>query len=232
MSAGRRLQYASSRITRGAMIIAFLEVGVSLVWMLANQESRALLSDWLVATPQTLWHQGKVWTLVTSALLEQGFLSLLLQLFVLLTLVPTLERFWGTPRLIRFAVATSVAGILVGTLCGLGTGRDAAIVGLDPLIYSAIVAFGIIYRSQPVSFFGVLPLTGRQLMYGILGFAFVFVVLQGLWEIGASYVGAIGTAVLLLSKRWNPTILWKRWRLKRLRRHLKVVRDEPEKWLN
>jgi membrane associated rhomboid family serine protease len=232
MSAGRRLQQATQRITRGAMIIVFLEIGLSLVWMLANLDSRQLLTHWLIATPQSVWRDGKIWTLVTSALLEQRFISLLLHVFVLWSFVPTLERFWGTPRLLRFAAATTIIGAIAGTLCGLATGRDFPISGLDSFIYAAIVAFGIIYRTQPVHFFGVLPLTGRQLMYGILGFAFFFVTLQGLWELGASFAGAIGTAVLLLSKRWNPGILWKRWRLKRLRRHLKVVRDEPGKWLN
>ena len=231
MPPGRSLS-SSLRITRGAMLIAFLEIGVSLVWMMSNPESRRLLSDWLVATPQTVWREGKVWTLVTTALIEQRFLSLMLQMFVLWSFVPTLERFWGTPRFLRFALATSVAGATAGTLCGLLLGQDGAILGLDPFVYSAIVAFGIIYRSQPVQFFAVLPLTGRQLMIGILGFASLFVLLQGLWALGAAFAGAILTAVLLLSKRWSPSILWKRWRLQRMRRHLKVVRDEPEKWLN
>ncbi len=222
----------SLRITRGAMIIAFLELGISLLWLLGNLESRGLIERWLVATSVSVWSEGRVWTLLTSALLENSLLSLILQMLVLWSLVPTLERFWGTPRLLRFAVATSVAGTLAGTLCGLLTDRVYPIAGLDPFIYGSIVAFGIIYKTQPVQFFGVLPLTGRQLMYGFLGFAALFVVLQGLWEQGAAFAGSMGVAALLLSKQVNPTILWKRWRLKRMRRHLKVVRDEPEKWLN
>ncbi len=231
MPAGQRLS-SSLRMTRGAMLIAFLEVGVSLVWMLSNDESRSMFAEWLVATPTTVWREGKVWTLLTSALIEQRFLSLLLQMLVLWAFVPTLERFWGTPRFLRFAVATTIAGSVAGTLCGLVLGQEAPILGLDPFVYSAIVAFGIIYKSQQVQFFAVLPMTGRQLMIGILGFATLFVLLQGLWALGAAFAGAILTAVVLLSKRMSPSILWKRWRLQRMRRHLKVVRDEPEKWLN
>lgn len=231
MAAGRRLS-SSLRITRGAMLIAFLEIGVSLVWMLSNPESRRMLSDWLIATPSGVWREGKVWTLLTSALIEQRFLSLLLQMFVLWAFVPTLEHFWGTPRFLRFAVATTLVGAAAGTACGLVLGEEVPILGLDPFVYSSITAFGVIYRTQPVQFFGVLPLTGRQLMIGILGFAALFVVLQGLWPLGAAFAGAILTTLVLLSKRWSPSILWKRWKLQRMRRHLKVVRDEPEKWLN
>lgn len=227
-----RLQQATQRITRGAMIIAFVSLGISLVWLLANQESKLLIADWLMATPSAVWREGKLWTLVTSPLLETRLISIILQLMVLWGLVPTLERFWGTPRLLRFAVATALAGTLAGTLCGFLTGREYPIAGLDTFIYASIVAFGTIYKTQPVQFFGVLPMTGRQLMIGFLAFASLFVLLQGLWEQAAAYAGAIGVAALLLSKRANPGLLWKKWRLARMRRHLKVVRDEPEKWLN
>ena len=50
------------------------------------------------------------------------------------------------------------------------SGLISVIFGLSPFMYASIVAFGIVYARQPVQFFGVLPLTGRQLMYGFIGF--------------------------------------------------------------
>lgn len=214
------------------MIVAFLEVGLSMVWLLCDAASRVRVATWLVASPSSVWGEHKLWTLATSPLLETSFLSLLLQGLVLLTLMPTLERFWGTPRFLRFAVATSLAATVAGTLFGVLIDQDFPISGLDPLVYASIVAFGTIYKTKPVQFFAVLPMTGRQLMYGFLGFGALFVVLQGLWVQGVAFAAAIAMAALLLSHRFSPSILWKRWRLKRLRSHLKVVRDEPGKWLN
>ncbi len=46
--------------------------------------------------------------------------------------------------------------------------------GLDPFITASMVAFGVVYAKQPVQFFGVLPLTGRQLMYGFIGFLVLY----------------------------------------------------------
>ena len=157
--------------------------------------------------------------------------------------VPTLERFWGTARFYRFVAITSLAGTVVGTLTGLALGAShTAIAGLNPFIYGSIVAFGIIYAKQPVQFFGVLPLTGRQLMIGFIGFQILFVTLQGLWSQGAAVAAGMVAAALMTSKRFSPGLAWRRWRIQQARAKLTVMqggqtgkpagkRDE-QKWLN
>jgi membrane associated rhomboid family serine protease len=230
------------RITRGALIVAGLELGLSLIWLLVDDDTRRLLDQWLVATPGNVFVRGRVWTLATSVLLEQHFIALLLHMMVLWMFVPTLERFWGTARFYRFVAITSLVGTAAGCAFGLAIGHMGdGVSGLDPFIYASIVAFGIVYARQPVQFFGVLPLTGRQLMYGILGFLALFVVLQGLWVNGVAFAGAMLAAAILTSKRWSPGLAWKRWRIARARARLTVmsggksrvppVRDE-HKWLN
>ena len=155
--------------------------------------------------------------------------------------VPTLERFWGTARFYRFVAITSLVGSAAGCVFGLAAGDPHAVTGLDPFIYASIVAFGIVYARQPVQFFGVLPLTGRQLMYGILGFLALYVLLTQLWMRGVAYGAAMLAATILTSKRWSPGLAWKRWRIARARAKLTVMsggkahapptRDE-HKWLN
>jgi membrane associated rhomboid family serine protease len=231
------------RITRGALILLCAQLGVSLVWLMLEDPTKVAVFDWVGATPTHVWREGKVWTLVTGPLLEVHFLSLFLSTMMLWLFLPQLERFWGTKRFLRFAVMTTIVGALAGTAVGLATGREWPITGLDGVIYAGIVAYGIIYARQPVQFFGVLPMTGRQLMYGILGFLALFIVLQGAWEDGASYAAAIGFTVLLIDKRWSPELWWQRWRRRRARRHLEVMqggksgkpradRDEPPRWIN
>jgi membrane associated rhomboid family serine protease len=231
-------RFAGLRITRGALIIAGLEVGLSLVWLMSNLDARKGIEEWLAATPSNVFEHGRVWTLVTSAFLEKSFLGLLLHVLVLWMFVPTLERFWGTPRFYRFVAITSIAGTLGGTLLGLATGRDEAISGLSPFIYSSVVAFGILYARQPVQFFGVLPLTGRQLMLGFIGFLVLFVTLQQFWERGGAFAAAMLAAALMTSKRWSPGLAWKRWRLARARAKLTVMdggkakKKREERYLN
>jgi membrane associated rhomboid family serine protease len=219
-----RRQIASQlRITPGAMVVAGLNLAVSLVWLLCDEGTRAQIAEYVVASPSTVFEHGRVWTIVTTALLEPRMISLIINLFVLWAFVPTLERFWGTPRFYRFVVITSIAGVIAGLLAGLALGRDVPIVGLSPFTLAAIVAFGVIYARQPVQFFGVLPLTGRQLMFGFLAVQGLATVLGGQWEMGAAFAGASIAAAVITSKRWSPSLAWKRWRIARARRRLSVI---------
>jgi membrane associated rhomboid family serine protease len=235
------LGLAGARITRGALVVLGIEVGLSLVWLLADLGTRAQLSQWLEATPANVFLRGRVWTLATGPFLEHDFIALVLHAFMLWMFVPTLERFWGTPRFYRFVAITSLVGTVAG--CALGLligGENVPVDGLNPFIYASIVAFGIVYARQPVQFFGVLPLTGRQLMYGFLAFLALYVVATGAWENGAAFGAAMLAAAAITSKRLSPALAWKRWRIARARARLKVMsggkgrvpaRDE-KKWLN
>jgi len=159
VSAQQRSRLAGLRITRGALIVAGLELGLSLVWLLADQATRMQMSRWLEATPDNVFEHGRVWTLATGVFLERNFLALVLHLSVLWMFVPTLERFWGTARFYRFVAITSLVATAAGCAFGLVTGdMYAAVSGLDPFIYATIVAFGVVYARQPVQFFGVLPM--------------------------------------------------------------------------
>jgi len=221
------------------MVVAGLEVGFSLLWLLSSPEGRASINQWFSASPSNVFEHGRVWTLVTSPFLETSFIGLLLHVMVLWMFVPTLERFWGTPRFYRFFAITSLVGTLAGTTLGYLIDANQPIQGLSPFIYASIVAFGITYARQPVQFFGVLPLTGRQLMYGFLGFLVLFVVLQQFWQLGAAFAAAMIAAALMTSKRFSPGLAWRRWKIARARAKLSVIdggkparpRDD-KKWLN
>jgi len=240
----RRFSFASQlRITRGALIVAGLELGLSLIWLLSDVGTRGTIAEYIAATPTSVFEHGRVWTLATSPFLEPDFVGLLLHVLVLWMFVPTLERFWGTVRFYRFVAVTSLVGTIVGVGVGYLTGAmHVAILGLNPFIDASIVAFGIVYARQPVQFFGVLPLTGRQLMYGYLGFLVLFVVLQQKWQEGAAFAAAMIAAAIMTSKRWSPGLAWRRWRIARARARLTVMqggqgsrakaKPEEKKWLN
>jgi membrane associated rhomboid family serine protease len=233
-------RFAGLRITRGALIVAGLEIGMSLIWLMSDLGTRANIEEYVAATPSNVFERGHVWTLLTSPLLEKSFLGLLLHVMMLWMFVPTLERFWGTPRFYRFVAITSVAGTAAGTALGYAIGVDLPILGLSPFILASVVAFGIVYARQPVQFFGVLPLTGRQMMFGFLALFGLFVVLQQFWQQGAAFAAACIAAAVLTSKRWSPGLAWRRWRIARARAKLSVIeggkaaepRKKSEKWLN
>jgi membrane associated rhomboid family serine protease len=231
---GTRFDPSQWRITRGALILLAVELVVTIGFLVMSVPNRAQIAPWVSASPTTVWQLGHVWTLVTSPLLELDFIQLVMSALVLWLFVPTLERFWGTRRFYRFVAVTSIVGTVAGTTMGLALGRDVPISGLSPFIYASIVAFGILYAKQPVAFSFYIRMTGRQLMWGFLGFVTLFVLVQQKWEEGAAYAAAIVAAAMMTSKRWSPGLAWRRWRIARARARLTVLeggkpRSKPDK---
>lgn len=231
------------------MYLIFLEVGLSLFVLASPDETRMEILKWTMASSSQVWEEGRVWTLVTSPLLQVNFISLIFHGLILWLFVPVLERWWGMKRFFKFVFWTSLIGTFVGTLVGLGLDPKAVdgtdpveialampgvIMGLDCFIYASIIAYGILYADQNVQFFGVLPLTGRQLMIGIIAVVGLMIVFGQMWAQGAAYAAAMILAWLMVSGRWTPKLWYLKWKQKRLRRHLRVVRDDddPKKWLN
>src|SRR4051794_10554784 len=100
------------------MILLGIQIGLSLVWLLADLETRGRIDQYIVASPSQVLDRYRVWTLATSPFLEVDFLALLLNVFMIWMVAPTLERFWGTSRFVRFVAVTSLAGTVGGVLMG------------------------------------------------------------------------------------------------------------------
>lgn len=231
-----------AQITRGALYLLFVATGLSLVYLVSSDEVRAQLGYWLGASGYTVWGELRLWQVVTSPLLETSFVSLLFQAFALWMFLPALERWWGMKRFLLFALYTSVAGVVAGTLLGWVLGGVSSlhfVTGLDPFVFAGIVAYGILFSNQQVQFFGVLPMTGRQLTYGIIGFVALFILVGQAWVDGAALAAAMLLAWAMVSDRFAPR-LWllkaKQRRLRRRRGHLHVVDDrrggDKKRWMN
>jgi membrane associated rhomboid family serine protease len=161
-----RIDQREFRITPVALVLLFLLVGVSLVFGLSGDAAQARMASWLVPTSESVWREGKVWTLLTGPFLQPRVLSLFIEALMLWMLMPRLERWWGPRRFLLFVGLTALAGTTAGTLAGLALDEPAPIVGLNPAILAGTIAFGVLYARAPVQFFGVLPLTGAAVHVG------------------------------------------------------------------
>lgn len=230
---GSGLSLGQRKITKGAFYLLIAELSVSIIYLLMEDTVRVEMIRWLTANSVQVWHDFKLWTLATSPLMTPQLISLLFHGIMLWLFIPVLERWWGTKKFLLFALYTSVAGTLAGTLLGLAISSPAPVAGLDAFIYASIVAYGILYGDRQVQFFGVLPMTGRQLMYGVMVVAALFVLLGTRWVQGASYAAAMALAWLMVNGKFTPKLWYLRWKHKRLRSKLRIVRDDDEKkWLN
>lgn len=209
------------------MILLFALVGVSLVFAMQEPDGKDRMARLLVPSSDSVWREGRIWTLVTGPFIELRIFGLVFQGLMIWMMLPALERWWGPRRFALFVGLTALAGTVAGTLMGVVTGRNVPIVGLDPTLFASAIAFGILYARQPIQFFGVLPMTGRQFMYGMLALVAVFILIGQQWEEGAAMGAAMLVAAGITSGRVDPIAIWRRWRYDRARSHLSVVPPPP-----
>ena len=237
MAEGQGRAFGRGPITKGCLYLLVGTLALSAFFLISRDEMRLEILRFAAASGQSLWVDFKIWQVVTSPLLEVEFIALLFQGFMLWMFIPSLERWWGTRRFLKFAAYTSITAVLVGTLVVLlipSIPDTSAITGLDPLIYASIVAYGTLFANQQVQFFGVVPMTGRQLTIGICGFMLIFVVIGQDWGQGAGNVVAMLIAWTLTNGNWTPKLWLLKRKQKRIRAKLRVVRDEddPKSYLN
>jgi membrane associated rhomboid family serine protease len=242
-SPGQRLDLRG-RLTRGAAWLVGIVAAVFLVYLFGNARVKTALVDALVLSPYALFHDGHVWTLVTSAVFypSQDVVAFLLDGLMLFLFVPVLERWWGTKRFVVFVLATSVLGNLAAAAVGAALGAPLTpIYGLTPFIYGSIVAFGVLFAEQPVQLFGVMPVKGRSLALGAAALMALMVLLERQWVRGAGAFTAMAVAYVMTSGAWTPNLWWLRWKRWRVRRKLGVVdggqlstrkKPDKQKWVN
>ncbi len=226
--------FARRPITKGALYLLIVSSAASLLFLLAGREAQVALAQWLVATTDGIWREGKIWQLFTGPLIEPQFIGLVFQALMLWIFLPALESWWGTKRFLQFAVITSVAAVLVGTLAGLLLGENTAVTGLSAFIFAGIVAYGVLFADHKVYFFGVVPMTGKQLTIGIVGFMAVFIVIGRQWALGAGNAAAMLIAWGMVSGKLAPRLWYLKAKQRWIRRKLKVVRgrDDDDRWMN
>ncbi len=203
---------------------------------------------WAVLAPQRIL-QGEVWRLVTWPFIEEQPLNLIFGGFMLYQFGSQLAYDWGERTfLLRYLVLVIGAGLITVAVASIPRFSGLGHVGMWPTVDALLLMWALRYPDQQMSFWGVLPMTGRTMailvvagtvLYGLAAggidglFAFTphFASLFLAWVLSRTQLG-------LPIRRWK--LAWRDFRLERQMRrrskHLKVVRkngqDEPPRWLN
>lgn len=215
----------------GGLILGL--VGVSLAAHLTRTVALGVLA------PQAVL-EGEVWRLVTWTLLESSPISLLFAALTLYWFGRDLAWAWGSRRLLLtwagFGAASGLAVVLLSLLLPM---PGAA--GPWAVISSLMVAWGLLYPERQMSIWGVLPLSGAQLVWVTIGGTLFFGAFYGMRSM-APHLAAEGL-MLLWFRGLSPRGAWQSFRMwlgqRRMRRraqHLRVVKKngkgDPPQWLN
>ncbi|MEM7588749.1 MAG: rhomboid family intramembrane serine protease [Myxococcota bacterium] len=157
--------------------------------------------------PQTVLQQGHVWRVLTYALVHDlsGPMHIVFNTISLAVLGPALEDIWGSKGFLRFIFATALGGgIAVCVAYALGL-SSAPVVGASASALGLLVAFGVTFPDRQLLLWGILAISGRQL----IGFAIAIEMVYMLFPTGISTAAHVGGMIMAAGILCKP---WRHWR--------------------
>jgi rhomboid-like protein len=138
--------------------ILFVNIAVSLLWLTSTPSIPALAENFLISW--THLTSGRVWTLLTSVFSHNMLFHLLVNMIVLTSFGPPLERLLGPWRFLAFYLAAGAVGSLAHALVSnflLDRPAQAAL-GASSALAGVLLLFALVFPRARVLFFFVLPL--------------------------------------------------------------------------
>jgi membrane associated rhomboid family serine protease len=192
----------------GPFLIPRVLLALIAATLLASVASAALGAP-LVLASSAVW-AGQAWRLLSFGLVAAHPIGLVFGCLALYGFGRELYAAWGEAGLLRACAGLALGAALV--TCVLGRLWPA----LDPLAFAGqwavlgglIVAWGRLFPGRALRWFGVVPMTGRYVVWATLGVTLLFVLFYGL----APFVPHVAAELLALAYM-GPV---RRWRARRL----------------
>ncbi len=221
------------------VLLAAVLAGSVYGWVDQRFPSLAALSPVAIA-------RGELWRLLTWPLVND-LLGLLFGGYMLYNFGRQLAWMWGEGRLVARFLALTLGSAIAATLLSLlWAPASSPHGGMWPVVMALVFAWALQNPDRPLSFFGVLPFSGKTLARLIVFGTVLFGIAsgRGLEGIGGfvPHLSALGIAWLLEGRRGGGDGLrrakawWRERERQRRARHLKVVgrngSGERPRWMN
>lgn len=166
-----------------------------------------------------------IWQPVTYMFLHGGLWHILFNMFILWMFGSEMERFWGTPKFIKYYFIT---GIGAGLLTIAFTHSSASItIGASGAIYGILLAFGLTFPDRPIYIYFIFPVKAKFLVI----FAAIIALYGSIANTGdgighLAHLGGMLFGYLYLKRIWRirEFIADMKWKLRR--RKFKVMDDD------
>lgn len=169
---------------------------------------RGILYGWFQVDAGSWGTTLQPWRLVTYQFLHHtpGFWHILLNMFALYMLGPSLERSWGSRKFLPFYLACGASGGLVYLLLArIGFLPAGSMVGASGAVYGVMAACAILFpHFVGVLFIFPVPMRVLVVLLAVMSFLTVITGGQNAGGEAAHFTGmAAGAAYVLLLPRWN-----------------------------
>ncbi len=167
----------------------------------------------LMLSPYEVVHSFQVWRLVTYAFLHDigSPMHVIFNALVLYMMGPPLEDRWGEKRFVVFTFTAIVLGGVMVVLCYLLGLSHASVVGFSAVTIGLVIAWGITYSTQQILILGLIPITGKQLVFVTIGMEILYAVSANSIA-SAAHFGGILAGIIFTMGLYKPQRIKQLWR--------------------
>jgi membrane associated rhomboid family serine protease len=194
------------------------------VFLLQNalRADSAFISDWLEASPDGIFHHGRIWQLWTATFLHSGILHILGNMWFLWLVGREMESLYGSRDFLAFYLLAGGVSTLGWALIQLLSGPEVNthMLGASGAVMGVVTLYTLFYPRREILFFFV-PMP----MWALLGIYLVFPLFNTNQKI-AYEAHLIGAAFAFCYKQFD--LRWSRLVTGRLRRpRLRIFTPVP-----
>ncbi len=169
--------------------------------------------------------EGQVWRLLSYGLLHDGVGHLIGNLLLFYFFGLDIERQFGSKRLWLIAALCIIGGGVLATLSAImGLSTSNPVIGASGGGLGLLVCWCLLHARRSISLFGILPLTGKQLLFLSVGLEILLAVSPGGASSSAAHIGGMLSGWALITGASNPMRWRQKMRLAKLRRQMKNKR--------
>ena len=168
---------------------------------------------------------GQVWRLASYSLLHEGVGHLIGNLLLFYFFGLDIEKQFGARRLLTVTIFCVIGGGVLASLSALvGLSPSNPVIGASGGALGLLVCWCLVNARRSIRLFGILPLTGMQLLYLSVGLEILLAVSPGGASSSATHLGGMITGWALITGAANPKRWRQKLRLASLRRKMKRSR--------
>ncbi len=185
-----------------------------------------LIVHYFGVTPVLVLERGMLWQVVTYMFLHGGVWHLAFNMLWLWMFGCRIERAWGSRDFLKYYAVTGIGAGLATVI--LSPGSVAPTIGASGAIFGILMAYALMFPEDLVWIFGIIPLKAKHLVLIIGGIELLQTVQYSQSDgIGRfAHLGGMAVGYVYLKKGWRLSVFFERWRHRRARHHLRVIRRQ------
>lgn len=175
-------------ITHTVKLLIIVNVAAFILRFLLQLMGANFLDVYFGLMPWQVTHHFWIWQFVTYMFMHHDFWHIFFNMFALFMFGNDLERYWGTPRFLKYYFITGIGAGLCSYLISIGS--MTVTLGASGAIYGLLLAYGILFPNRIVYLNFLFPIKVKWLViiYGAISFLSSISGSQG----GVSHIAHLG----------------------------------------